>query len=100
MLFRSRYPVTSGPIKVVGDPASPDRLYALTAAKNGQLSGGQFIAGNQKYTLSDDVAVYELQNGTYYLSSLARAEEEGRTLTAWYDKAESSGGRIRVIIVK
>ncbi len=96
----TRYPVTSGPIKVVGDPASPDRLYALTAAKSGQLSGGQFIAGNQKYTLSDDVAVYELQNGTYYLSSLARAEEEGRTLTAWYDKAESSGGRIRVIIVK
>ena len=60
--------------------------------------GNQLIAGNQAYTLSDDVLVYEQRSGQYYLSSLARAENGD--VTGWYDKAESEGGRVRVIIVK
>ena len=44
--------------------------------------------------------VYEQRDGRYLLSSLARAEESGGSVTAWYDKAESEGGRIRVIVVK
>ena len=89
-----------GPIRIVGEPSSPDRLYPLTSAGEGQIAGGQFVAGTRKYTLSDGVAVYELRSGRYYLSSLARAEEEGKTLTAWYDKEASAGGRIRVMIVQ
>ena len=72
----------------------------LTAAKDGQLTGNQYAAGSQRFTLSDSVVVYELRGGRYYLSSLARAEEAGKNLTAWYDKAGSEGGRIRVIVVK
>ncbi|MCI9651353.1 MAG: S-layer homology domain-containing protein, partial [Lachnospiraceae bacterium] len=79
--------------------ASPEKLYALTAAQAGQVSGNQFVTGNQRYTLSDSVVVYEYRDGRYYLSSLARAEGGG-TVTAWYDKAESEGGRVRVIVVK
>ena len=63
------------------------------------MSGNQFVTGNQRYTLSDSVVVYEYRDGRYYLSSLARAEGGG-TVTAWYDKAESEGGRVRVIVVK
>ena len=85
---------------MVGELTNPDRLYSLTSAGTGELVDGRFAAGNRKYTLSDQVAVYEFRGNRYYLSSLARAEEEGRTLTAWYDKEESQGGRIRVIIVK
>ena len=88
-----------GPVRILGDPAAPERLYALTAAGAGQVSGGQFVTGSQRYTLSDSVAVYEIRDGRYYLSSLARAEGGG-TVTAWYDKAESEGGRVRVIVVK
>ena len=64
------------------------------------MSGGQFVTGSQRYTLSDSVAVYEIRDGRYYLSSLARAEESGAAVTGYYDKAESAGGRIRVILVK
>ncbi len=95
----TRFLATAGPIRIQGDPASPEKLYALTAAQAGQVSGNQFVTGNQRYTLSDGVVVYEYRDGRYYLSSLARAEGGG-TVTAWYDKAESEGGRVRVIVVK
>ena len=96
----TRFLATAGPIRIQGDPASPEKLYALTAAQAGQVSGNQFVTGNQRYTLSDSVVVYEYRDGRYYLSSLARAEESGGSVTAWYDKAESEGGRVRVIVVK
>mgnify|MGYP007025228420 CR=1 FL=1 len=35
---------------------------------------------------------------TYTLSSLARVLEGDYTLTAWYDKPENEGGRVRVIV--
>ena len=91
--------MSSGPIQLLGDPSDPDRLYSLTSAGTGHVSGGQFISGSKKYTLSDGVLVYENRDGRYYLSSLARAESAG-SVTGWYDKAESEGGRIRVIVVR
>lgn len=96
----TRFPAAGGPVRILGDPASPDRMYPLTQAKAGQIVGSQFVAGSQKYTLSDSVAVYEFRNGQYFLSSLSRAEESQGSLTAWYDKAESDGGRVRVIVIK
>lgn len=96
----TKFPVTGGAVKVLGDPAAPERLYALTAVQGGQLTGNQLAAGSRRYTIADDVVVYDSRNGGYYLSSLARAEESGAQLTAWYDKAESEGGRIRVIVVR
>ena len=96
----ARFRVSGGAIRVLGGPSDPERLYALTATRAGQIAGNQFVAGSEKYTLSDSVIVYEFRDGRYYLSTLARAEESGGTLTAWYDKAEAQGGRVRVIIVK
>lgn len=95
----TRFLVTGGPIRILGDPASPEKLYGLTATKAGQVSGNQLVTGSQRYTLSDGVVVYEHRDGRYYLSSLARAEGGG-TVTGYFDKAESEGGRIRIIIVK
>lgn len=95
----TKFPVTAGAIQILGDPANPDRLYGLTSVKAEQIAGNQIIAGNRKYTISDNVVVYEYRNGQYFLSSLARAENGG-DITGWYDKAESAGGRIRVIVVK
>lgn len=95
----TRFPVESGAIRVSGSLSSPDRLYALTAVQGGRIAGGQLLAGNQKYTLSDKVTVYERRNGQFYLSTLARAEAAGGGLTAWYDKDESLGGRVRVIVI-
>lgn len=95
----TKFLATAGPIRILGDTASPERLYSLTSAGSGQIVGGQFAAGSQKYTLSDSVAVYERRGGQYYLSSLARAEQSTGSLTAWYDKAEADGGRIRIIVM-
>ena len=95
----TRYHLSGIGLRVLGDPAAPDRLQSLTATKEGQVTGNQLIAGNQTYTLSDGVLVYEQRDGRYYLSSLARAEEGG-TVTGWYDRAEVQGGRVRVIVVK
>lgn len=94
----ARFPVSVGPVQIVGEPANPEKLYSLTAIQSGQLAGNQLAAGSRKYTLSDNVAVYELRGGRYYLSSLARAEESGKTVSAWYDKEEAAGGRIRIIL--
>ena len=94
----TRFRLNGVGLRVLGDPADPERLQSLTATKAGQIVGNQLIAGNQAYTLSDDVLVYEQRSGQYYLSSLARAENGD--VTGWYDKAESEGGRVRVIIVK
>ena len=95
----TKFLASGGAVRILGEPANPEKLYALTAVKGGQVAGSQFIAGNQKYTLSDGVVVYEYRDGRYYLSSLARAERGG-DITGWYDKAGSEGGRVRILVVK
>lgn len=95
----TKFLATAGPVRILGDPAAPERLYSLTSTGAGQIAGNQFSAGGQKYTLSDSVAVYEHRGSQYYLSSLARAEQSQSSLIAWYDRPEADGGRIRVIVI-
>lgn len=94
------YPVKQGPIMIQGSLTDPDKIYSLTEVEVSSISGNQLISGNRSYTISDDVVVYEYRDSTYYLSTLSRVQEKGMTLTGWYDKAESSGGRIRILIAK
>ena len=96
----TRYPVEAGPIRVEGDPADPERLGALQSAGRGEIAGDQFVGDGTRHTISDSVAVYENRNGDYYLSSLARVQNGGFVLTGWYDKADTAGGRIRVIVAR
>ena len=96
----TRFRVVTGPIQVLGEADNPDRMYSLTATEPGQIVGNQFAAGNRKYTLSDQVVVYEQRGSQYFLSSLSRAQNGDFTLTAWYDKEDSQGGRVRVIVAR
>ncbi len=96
----TRFPVSKGPIRIKGPVQAPEKLYSLLSTKTGEVSGNQFVAGDQKYTLSDHLAVYEVRDGVYYLSSLARVRDGGFTLTGWYDKTDAAGGRLRVIVAK
>lgn len=98
------YNLQTGPcqIKMDGD-ASVERLYNLTQVKlDGASQPGNYALGTdgRKYALSEHLVVYVYENGTYRLSNLDRALEGEYTLTGWYDKSESSGGRIRVIVAK
>ena len=94
------FPVSTGGIILKGDLNNPDKMYRLTKLEADRISGNLLIAGNRSYTMADDVVIYEYRNGSYYLSSAQRATEKGLSLTGWYDKAESSGGRIRIVVAR
>ena len=96
----TRYPVERGPIQITGDPANPDRLLPLTQVKADGVSGSLLQAGDRSYQIADQVAVYEYRDREYFLSTLDRVQEQGLSLTGWYDRPESEGGRIRVIIAQ
>lgn len=94
------FPVSTGGIILKGDLNNPDKMYRLTKLEADRISGNLLIAGNRSYTMADDVVIYEYRNGSYYLSSAQRVTEKGLSLTGWYDKAESSGGRIRIVVAR
>ena len=78
-----------------------ERLYNLTEVEVDSINGNTIVdAQNRSYTLSDNVAVYVYENNEYQLTSLERVSGGDYRLTAWYDKPENEGGRIRVILAR
>ncbi len=58
------------------------------------------IAGNE-YLLSDDVVVYyERGIGEYFQLPIDDAIEGNYSMTAYYDKRQENGGRIRIIVAR
>ncbi len=95
----TRYPVSAGPIRIVGDPSSPDRLLPLTEVE-GSVSGNALLADGKRYPIAGQAQVYEYRDRRYIPSTLALVQEKGLSLTGWYDRPVSEGGRIRVIIAR
>lgn len=95
-----KYAVDNGPFVMKGDPSKPDKIYSLKSVDVSLVEGNVVTAGNRSYTMSDTVQVYEYRDGEYYLSNLDRVDIGTHELTAWYDKLQSEGGRVRVIIAK
>lgn len=94
------YGVSRGPMVIKWDGDQVASLKNLTRVKLDAASGTVAQSGNQSYAVSEQVVVYELRDGDYYLSSLALVNGGDHTLTGWYDKAAASGGRIRVIVAE
>ena len=96
------YNLSVGPCQVKMDTdSSIERLVNLTQRRLTSVSGTVAVGNdNREYTVSETVAVYEVVGGEYQLSSLARVTGGDYTLTGWYDKAESQGGCIRVIVAR
>ncbi len=94
----------TGPCQVKMDSdATIERLYNLTERKLDSVSAsGNFAVGTDRrqYALSEQVVVYVYDKGEYLLSSLSKVTEGDYTLTGWYDKSESAGGRIRVVVAR
>ena len=87
-------------VKMEGD-AAVERLYNLTEVEVDSISGNTVVDDlDRQHTISDTVAVYVYENGEYQLSSLERVTGGDYNLTAWCDKPENEGGRIRVIIAR
>ena len=65
------------------------------------VSGTTALTDNsQKFPIWEHAAVYEVRNGSYYLSSLDRVTGGDYTLTGYYDKAQNQGGCIRVLLAR
>ena len=83
--------------------SSVKRLYNLNEQRLESISTANNVAvgsNRVEYALADQVVVYVYQDGEYLLSSLSKIAEGDYTLTGWYDKTESAGGRIRVIVAR
>ena len=94
------YNVKTGPFMMKTDGDKIDRFVNLTEVRLTSVEGTTAYAGNRQYAIWDDVLVYEVRDGKYYPTSLALVTGGDYSLTGWYDKAESEGGRIRVILAR
>ena len=96
------YNLETGPCQVkMESDSTVERLYNLTEVEVESVSGSTVIGPqNRQYTIAEDAAVYVYDGRDYQLSSLDRVTGGDYDLTAWYDKPENEGGRIRVIIAR
>lgn len=92
--------LSAGPVAVLmsgGQPASFRSLLRLSE----KIESVDYLyvrtASGAKYRLADDTACYVLSGSTPVYTSLSEARSGAYTVTAYYDRAESSGGRIRVL---
>ena len=93
--------VTSGPAKFQmedGELKWVDNLKVLSGVTS--VNSMYVKTDSANYRMADDVMVYIRDGVDYYRSTLSQLITNGEQydLTAYYDKAESEGGRIRIII--
>ena len=94
------YNVENGPFLLKTDGGEIDRFANLTEVRLTSVEGTTAYAGNRQYAIWDDALVYEVRDNEYYPTSLALVSGGDYTLTGWYDKDQTDGGRIRVILAR
>ena len=87
-----------GPCVIKSGAEGVERIYSLAEVSLSSVDGNTALSSNRRYTLSDSVAVYEKKGDEYFYTDLGLVSGGGYALTGYYDKAETAGGRIRVII--
>ena len=78
-----------------------NNIVSLKNLKSLSLTGltAQYgLNGSTQYQLADGVAVYIYKNSSFELSSVSAVSGGSYSLTGYYDRDFSSGGRIRVIV--
>ena len=98
VLQNSHFNQPEGPVRIEGSLMAPASMRRLTGVRL-TLATALSAVTETGTTLPvwESVTVYQLQNGTYRLSSLERAGS-ARTLTGYYDALPQQGGRIRIIV--
>jgi hypothetical protein len=97
------YHVSKGPAQLKMERGGISGLQMLTAVRLDAL--GDFTAQGQDgtlYKLAQRAAVYEKRDGAYYYTNRTALENSGSSwaLTGYYDKGESAGGCVRVIVAE
>lgn len=96
-----RFSADKGPVVVKNDGGSVKDIRNLNKLTNVTLTGQTIIANGKRYTLADNAAFYRYDAAEKEYTLLARDDAEaGGTLTAYYDKTDGEGGRVRVIVVQ
>lgn len=79
----------------------------LSEVKNVSQISANTVIGNTNHTISDKVNVYKRSGSfadgyTYYLADISDAVgiAKDKIIAAYYDKADSAGGRVRVIVIE
>ena len=94
------YALERGPFMMKSDGGQVDRAANLEEVEIASVEGSTAYAGNRELAIWDGVQVYEVRDDDYYPSSLSIVSNGGYTLTGYYDKDQSQGGRIRVILAE
>ena len=95
----------NGPCRMLIDGNTVKSIQALVSytSQISSLTPTEAEISGNKYLLSDDVVVYRKPKGTinnYFKIPVEDAISGNYRMTAYYDKAQSSGGRIRIIIAQ
>lgn len=102
MLYRSYTEISSNVgCKVIMNNGEIDKIDKLSEYSGtiSTLTNTYAVIGNKQYKLSDRVLVYK-KTGSLMKIPLEEAINGGYKLKAYYDKTESQGGRIRIIIAE
>lgn len=94
-----------GAVKISGSIQKPDTVSSLigVVGKITDITGESLTANNKTYKISDKVQVYKRTSaidGNYSLVSINDVLDGDYTISAYYDKDTTTGGRIRIIIAK
>lgn len=90
--------VSAGPASFAYKNNTIAKITSLSSLPNMAFSGSSAVISSSgvKYLLSDHVVIYKYSSGIYTVISASQAS--GLNLTAYYDKPQNEGGRVRVII--
>lgn len=84
-------------------------MFSLRSGNIASINRSNIISGDgTTYTYADDVQVYKMTpstNGAYYVYTMMPLDDlmkisDSATVYAYYDKRDSSGGRVRIITVR
>gem|GEM_PF-3149247 len=91
-----------GPAALTFKSGQLHSVKALTALRNVKVFATGYVLDkdNNRYLMGGTVSIYQYVNGEYKLLSLKQAQELNHTFTAYYDKPEKDGGRIRILIAE
>jgi hypothetical protein len=93
--------MTQGPTGFKYKGSNMISSYKLTEVKAASIGNTTITSGGTKYPLADKLSVYYLTDGKYVATTLDKITDLSKyKVTAYYDKAISQGGRIRVIIAE
>jgi len=92
--------IDRGPIAISKEGNSITKIKSLTKVSGQIVDINGVILENSKqetYKISENVLIYSVKGGTYTKMTLEDVLSGEYTISAYYDKTEKEGGRIRVI---